>query len=420
MKKQWYFILAVGALLLGFVYYQARPLPPKKVTLTRATSQVELKLEACRNSNPYLQKLLLAYSKYVNDAVEKNQTPGAAVAIVRDTSIIYLKGFGLRAIDDSDSVDVNTVFRLGSVSKSFAAILAGRLVDDHLISWDDPVNKYLNDFQLKSKESTENLKLRHVLSHTIGLPYHAYTSMIEDGTNLDTMIHHLKDLDLIAQPGKMYSYQNVGYSLIGKVMESATGHSFERLLQEQIFHPLKMDHASASYNEILKVENRAKPHLFSKNGWQTIPISKHYYNVSPAGGVNASISDMALLLKALLNQKDFLQTTTLDEIFTPQVKATSRNRNFGMWHRPHASYYGLGWRIIHFGSDTLLYHGGYVNGYRSEVAIHRSKKLAISVLTNGSGNLADQSIPQFYKLYEAYADSIQMWERNYKSAQAKK
>jgi beta-lactamase class C len=109
-----------------------------------------------------------------------------------------------------------------------------------------------------------------------------------------------------------------------------------------------------------------------------------------------------------------MSDSTLNEIFEPQVKAISKNRNFWRWKRPRASYYALGWRVINFKDDTLEYHGGYVNGYRSEVAIDRKNRLAICVLTNSPGSLSDLSIPEFFKRYTQKADFIQDWDNRSK------
>jgi beta-lactamase class C len=149
-----------------------------------------------------------------------------------------------------------------------------------------------------------------------------------------------------------------------------------------------------------------------RKGWKATAIKNTYYNVAPAGGINASISDMAEWLKALLgSQKNFIENKTLDEIFTPTVKAKSKNRNFRRWIEPANSYYALGWRVLNFKNDTLLYHGGYVNGYRSEIALNRKNKIGICVLSNAPGSLVDNSVPYFFHLYFDQRKAIQDWDR---------
>jgi len=415
--------ILVGVLLLLFVGFMYLPLHEERIVATtttenKTTDSLALPpaapvtaVEVVATGNPYLQDALNSYQEFFKNAMARGMAPGAAVAIVYDTSVVFLKGFGLKQSGTTDSINVHTVFRLGSVSKCFASVLAGTLVSHHLIGWDDPILKYYPQFQLSSPEHASKVTIRHVLSHTTGLPYHAYTNMIEEHLPLDTLLASLKTVKLFGEPGQIYSYQNVGYSLIEKVVENATHQTFERALTENVFKPLGMYNSSASYLAIMNNDNVAKPHYFARKHWVPVPISDTYYNVSPAGGVNASIADMALWLKSLLTGgEDIMADTTLTEIFEPQVKAISKNRNFNRWKRPRSSYYALGWRVINFQNDQLLYHGGYVNGYRSEVAIDQKNKVAICVLTNSPGNLADVSVPEFFKRYSQKSDSIRYWQ----------
>jgi beta-lactamase class C len=289
-------------------------------------------------------------------------------------------------------------------------VLAGILVDEKRLKWDDQVVKYLPYFKLKSELSTQNLTLRNVLSHTTSLPYHAFTDRVEGGANFDTLVYHLRDLDLLGKPGQFYNYQNVGYSLIGEVVRSATGKTYAENLKEKIFDPLHMQTASASYEAIMQNSNVAKPHRHGKK-WIPMSISNTYYSVAPAGGINASIADMGRWLVALTKDSSaLLSRKTEEEIFHPVVRATPKNRYFWRWKPMRSAYYALGWRVLTFKNDTLDYHGGYVNGYRSEVAIHRKDKIAICVLVNAAGALADTSIPKFFELYSLHRDAIGRFE----------
>jgi beta-lactamase class C len=362
--------------------------------------------------NPYVLDLLNEYEGDILKLLAKTGTPGVAIAIVQDTAVLYMKAFGVKQVDTKDSIDVHTVFRLASVSKCFAPVLTGLLIEDGILSWNDRIIQHLPDFTLKSKVFTDSLTIRHVLSHTTGLPYHTYTNMVEEGMDLKSMLALLKDVNLTGRkPGEIYSYQNVAYSLIGEVIQAATGKTYETQMAERVFAPLKMTDASMSYADILLNKNVARPHLLWRKGWRVTSINDTYYNVAPAGGINASISDMAQYLKVLLGtREDFISGETLDEIFTPSVKARSKNRNFRRWIERADAYYALGWRVLNFKNDTLLYHGGYVNGYRSELAINRKNKIGICVLSNGPGSLADNSVPYFFSLYFNRRDSILHWQ----------
>jgi beta-lactamase class C len=398
----------VSVALISALFVTLLESPAEKVTATKVKVELPKKIEP----NPHFETLLTEYENTIRDLMAKTQTPGLAIAVVHDTTVIYMKGFGLREVGKPDSVDIHSVFRLASVSKCFAPVLTGLLVQDGILSWNDPVVRYVPDFALKSEENTKLLTLRHVLSHTTGLPYHTYTNLVEEGMDLHSMLALLKDVNLTSKPGEIYSYQNVAYSIIAEVIQAATGKTYEEMMAERVFKPLGMRDASMSYEDILLNKNVAHPHLMWRKGWRETSINDTYYNVPPAGGVNASIADMGQLLKGLMgSHHHFIQEKTLNEIFTPAVKAKSKNRNFRRWLEPANSFYAMGWRVLNFKRDTLLYHGGYINGYRSELAINRKNKIGICVLSNAPGNLIDNSIPYFFRLYFNKRDTILQWER---------
>lgn len=360
--------------------------------------------------NPYWEKLFAEYEESLVKLLHKTGTPGAAFAVVKDSAILYMTGIGLKSVRKSDSIDQHTVFRLGSVSKPYAAMLTSILVHEGYLQWDDPVVQYLPDFKLKSPDQTPCLTVRHVLSHTTGLPYHTYTTLVEDGLPLENMLERLADVQC-SRVGEVYSYQNVAFSLISAIIEEATGKTYEEMLYEKIFKPLQMNNASTSYEAMMANGNIAYPHLIRKRKWREIPISDKYYNVVPAGGVNASITDMAKWMKALLGSRpDVITRQSLGEIYEPFIAASAKNRNYRKIGKIKGAYYGMGWRILHFPSDTLVYHGGYVNGYRSEVAVYTKEHLGICILTNSPGRVADTAIPEFLELYKANQDSIKFWE----------
>lgn len=409
MKRKYLILVGVALTLLLLLvgkYFYFDTGTPSPLKILKRHRKVE--------TNPHLTRMIEDYEAELKLLQLFSKTPGAAIAIVKDSTIVYMKGFGVREIGKKDSVDVNTVFRIASVSKCFASFLTGILVEEHKLAWDDRVIRYVPGFSLSSAEETQKLTLRHVLSHSTGLPFHAYTNLVEDGHTIEDMLAQLKDVPMNGKVGEIYSYQNVAYSLIGEAIKSATGKSYEGWMIEKVFGPLNMKNASIDYASIMMNKNVAKPHLSQRKGWRKAKITNTYYNVSPAGGINASISDMAKWMVALLgNRPDVIHRETLDTLFSPQIKAPSKNRNYGRRHRLSDSYYGLGWRILHYPDDTLVYHGGYVNGYRSEVAVNQKDRIAICILANAPGELPDNGIPIFFDLLKKYRSEIALWDRKY-------
>ena len=352
-------------------------------------------------ADPVLSKVVAEYDKLFEKGFQKSKTPGAAVAIVKGDDVIYAKGFGVKKIGTKESVDINTVFRLASVSKGFAPVLTGTLVEDGLLKWDDKLQKYLPDFSLKSKEKTKYLELVNILGQTTGLPKHAYTDLIEECFDYEYIKDHLQEVSLIGKPGEHYSYQNVAYSLIGDVLKKATGKTYSELLKERIFRPLKMNDASTDYWSVVDKDNVAMPHVHYGRSFKEIENTSHYYSVVPAAGVNASASDMAKYMLALLgNYPEVIEEKTLGEIFTPRIKTARRNRHYASgWKAMKKAYYAMGWRVYEFANDTIVGHSGYVKGYKSEIAIHPKEKIGICVVSNAPTQLSGEMVPPFFKLY---------------------
>ena len=206
------------------------------------------------------------------------------------------------------------------------------------------------------------------------------------------------EVDLIGKPGSVYSYQNAVFSLIGEVIRNVSGKSYEQTLQDEVFGPLGMSDASASMDGFLAHTNAAMPHKGTGYGnWRQLAPSPKYYNAAPAGGVNASATDMARYMLAMLgNRPDVISRETLSQLGKPRIITPVRYRYFNNWKNLNKVYYGLGWRVLDMGNgENLLYHGGYVNGYRSEIALYPAKGIGICVLFNGASDISDECIPRF-------------------------
>lgn len=356
---------------------------------------------------PYVQE----YEKFALETMKETHQPGAAIAIVKGSEILYLKGMGVKSFGTTDSVDIHTVFRIASVSKGFAAILAGIMVQEKKFEWDDKVLKYLPDFALKDTFSTHHITIRHILSHTSGLPIHTFTNLIESRVPYETLRDNLRYVAPVAPLGKEFGYQNVVYSLIGDIIRKVTDKPYNEVLTEKVFIPLQMTDASASFESLDKDSNVALPHLKrSDSTFYACRNTPEYYSVLPAAGVNASISDMAKWLLALLgNNPEVISQETLKELFKPEVQVPKRRKyHIIRWRSIRETNYAMGWRVLNYGGETVIYHGGFVNGYRSEIGFCPSQKIGIVVLCNASGKLVNESIPTFFDDYFNHQNKLEI------------
>jgi beta-lactamase class C len=351
-----------------------------------------------RTARALPDSLMTGFDAYVQSVMAESLTPGLALAIVSDEKILYLKGFGVRKAGAREPVDANTVFRLASVSKGFASVLAGMCVRDSLLHWDDRVTQYLPDFALRDPMNTRELTIRHVLSHTSGLLAHSYDSLIEDNLKLEEMAPQLREVPVACAVGKCYAYQNVAYSLIGPIIKNAAGRTYEELLTERIFKPLGMANASLSREALLASGNFASPHVMRRSGWRVAEIKDTYYSVAPAAGVNASVHDAALWLRALLGgMPEILPPEVVAQVSEPFIPTPREKRRFNWNRRIRSAHYGMGWRVFDYAGHKMVYHSGGVRGYMSQIAFLPEEKIGVVVLQN-SWN----SSPFVYEFFDRY------------------
>ncbi|MCG8309956.1 MAG: beta-lactamase family protein [Cytophagales bacterium] len=391
--------LHIGILIFGLMH-----------VYTSITSKEEISHQL-PVSYPQLDLFLDEFDRMADTLFVRSKSPGAAIAIVRDGRIIYEKGFGVKSFGSNDPIDKHTTFRIASVSKTFAGVLTGKLVDRGILNWSDKVQLHFPQFELNNPEHAGMMEIDHILSQTTGLIQHAYTNFIEDGKTLNEMIGALPEVKLIAAPGKLFSYQNVAYSVIEPVLKSATGLDYATLIRKEIFEPLQMEDASLDYESMMANENIALPNFPKKGGWATGKISRTYYNVPSAGGINASISDMANYMIAMTGHRpDIISQDVIDVVFTPQVSTRLRWKYFSRWKDYKKSYYGYGWRIVENGESTIAYHGGYVNGFRSQLAINTDEDIGICILTNSPTSFSSVLVPKFLSLYDDYKEHLELEE----------
>ncbi len=352
-----------------------------------------------------LAELKGALTAYFEKAIVSGDIVGAGVSIVKGDSILISDGFGKRSFNLNDQVDGKTVFRLGSLSKGFAGVLAAKLVNEGKMSWSDKVSDYIPEFQLGDRNNTDNITLATILSQTSGAPYHSYTNLIEAGLPLSDIAKRFKGLTPNSKPGVTYSYQNAMFALSGEMMYKATDQDIKSLLSQEFFKPLKMNTISMDDKTLGLEENVAIPHSRRHNSWKTLKLTDNYYNAVAAGGVNASALDMAKWMELLLgHHPEIMDKPALNQAFNPFIEIKGNSKYYQKWPGHVSSYYGFGWRIHKFldmdsnEQKTIIHHGGSVNDFRNEIALFPDSDMGICVLLNSNSKLARTVIPDLYKI----------------------
>ena len=339
------------------------------------------------------------FISFMSQELDSSQTVGAAYTIVHNGDVAYTGTFGQREYGTDLEVNRHTLFRLASVSKGFAGALACFLELDGAFSLDDRVVDHYPGFELKDSLSTAGLTIRHLLSHTTGLVPYAYDNLVEANQELPEIIERLDEVDISAPPGELYGYQNVLFSMLDPIARRTTGVPYQVLLEEKIFKPLGMLDASAGPVEG-ESPNMAYPHVKTRSGYVSLDPHEGYYNVMPAAGVNASISDMEQWLLALLGQKpEMMPDTILSSLSTPLIYTPLKWRYTRYWKPFRERYYSLGWRIYNYQGRKIVYHGGYIRGYRAEIAFCAEENVGIAFLQNSPNGLASRCVPTFFDLF---------------------
>ena len=365
-------------------------------TMVKETEAVE---EIEEIKPPTLAELAIQkYDSLLTNELDSSGTVGAAFAIVDRDHIYLIKCYGVKEAGTTDSINKNTLFRLASVSKAISGVLAGTMLNDSLIGLNDRVIDYLPGFRLKDSLNTVDLTIRNILSHTSGLVPHAYDNLVEAKVPFRIIIDSLYHVDISGKPGEFYGYQNVVFSLFDTITTIKTSKSYGENLKEKVFQPFGMPNACAGFKAFKENKNKAMPHVLYRAGFRSIALNDRYYNTIPAAGINASIYDMANLVQHLL-----CDTLTgcgyMDTVFTAQVY-TPLNRNyFRRWGKVDSRHYGLGWRLVGYRNRKIAYHGGYVKGYRAEVAFCKEENIGIVYLSNSPNAMAAISIPLFLNTY---------------------
>lgn len=331
------------------------------------------------------------FDSHFRQVLDAAAIPGGAYAIVKDGQILRASGHGLRSSVGVEPVTDSTVFRIASVSKTFAAELTALLVREGKLRWEDRVSAFVPQLQLKSANHLQLLQIQHLLGQSSGIVSNAYDNLLDANMPLPKILPRFRELKPICQPGQCYSYQNILFSLIEPAIERVTRQPYSSLVQHRFFDPLKMHNASVGIQAFLATPNRALPHIKRKGLWVQTEVQSGYYEVPPAAGVNASANDLGKWLLAQMGSNPDVVPPQIVEQLTAKRVRTLRDMRRKAWRGQLTdAHYGLGWRIYQIGKEEIYLHSGWVKGYVAEVAYSKTHRTGLVVLLNAeSGAIND-------------------------------
>ncbi len=335
------------------------------------------------------------FERLAENLVAGQKVPGLAMAIVQDGRVLSARGYGITSVNQPEMVDEHTVFRLASLSKSFAATATGMLVNEGRLRWDSRVVDYYPTLQFSQPQAAVQLTVADVLSHRVGIGHNAFDRDLEGNAEYDSLVRKIAYAPMQCAPGECYAYQNIAYSLIGDVVRGASGQSYEQWVAQRLFKPLGMHDASYGLDGIAGSARWAKPHVRAGRGWSAVYPKPTYYRVAPAAGVNASASDMAQWLLAQGGHRpDVLSGALLATLHAPLIDTPAEMRS-SQWRRDriNAAGYGLGWRVFDYAGHRVVFHGGAVQGYRGVIALMPERDLGVAILWNANSGAPSGLLP---------------------------
>lgn len=338
-----------------------------------------------------------AFAQQFELQLAARDVPGGAFAIVYRGQILRLGTYGHTDRSAARPIDANTRFRIASLSKGFSGVLAATLAAENRFSLDQPVSAFTPSFRLRAQPRP--LTVEDVLGQRSGYVRNAYDNLLEAGISRAEILPRFSTLEPLCAPGKCYSYQNNVFSLVEDVIDKSAGQPYPLALRERIFEPLGMVGASVGYNAFISAENHAKPHLKTRSGWRESRPRTTYYQVPSAAGINAGVIDMAQWVVALLGHRpDVVSAAVVEEVLTPRIRTANELANRHWRDVLQDAWYGLGWRIYQLPEARLALHGGWVAGYRAEIAFSRDLDLGIVILSNAETRAVGVLNRQFWDL----------------------
>ena len=343
------------------------------------------------STQPWLQEFA---ENTQQQAVNKN-LPGYVFAYIEKGKVAKVFLYG-KETKNGASINTDTVFRLASVSKTFTSMLMAKYVAQQRLDWQQPIAQLVPDYAFAAS-GDKALQLQHIVGQSSGFMPNAYDNLIEANYPLPKVLTMLSELTPLCAPGKCYTYQN---ALFGVIEEYFSQHhsSYGQALNQEIIKPLNMPHASVGKVALQAEKNWARPHVaVGRSDWRAVSVRDDYYQYSPAAGVNASIEDMVLWVRALLGEQPDILPDSLVQTVTRPITLSKRETYRREWRQYlKDAHYGLGWRIYDFNGHTLNYHGGWVQGYRADVAFAPDYGVGYVMLMNAESNLINQFTADFW------------------------
>ena len=328
--------------------------------------------QAARQAAPLPPEKVKQIEALVGAEMAKQKIPGMTVAVVSDRQVRWTAGFGSQDVENNVAAKPATVYRLGSISKPITAVAVMQLFERGRLDLDAPVQKYCPAFPEKQWPVTT----RQVLGHLAGIRH--YKSAEEFNSTrfyagVAAGLDMFKDEPLLHEPGTKYNYTTHGYSVLGCVVEGASGRTFADFVSENVFKPAAMERIRVdSVADI--IPDRAQGYRITDKGVLTnSPLADNSYKV-PGGGFVSTAEDLARFAVALQTFK-LLKRETVELMYAPQRTKDGKETS-----------YGLGWGVSKRpAGERAVGHSGGQQRVSTFLHMQPEQGLAVVIMSNLEG-----------------------------------
>ncbi|MGN7400673.1 serine hydrolase domain-containing protein [Cytobacillus praedii] len=314
--------------------------------------------------------------QFIQSKMEKNNIPGASVAITHKDKVIFSKGYGQTA--DKIPVTSDTPFPIASLSKSFTALAVMQLVEDGRVNLDKPVVNYISSLNLHDKKGSK-ITVRHLLNQTSGLTDRVNPDMTlnPQPNSLKAAIDRLKNVDLASEPGQKYHYHNPNYQILARLVEVVSKEKFSDYLTNHIFKPLDMKHTYnvTNTNELNKSDKLSSGHFFLFG--KPVAVNEPEWFIDGPAGIVSTADDMANWLISQQNGGLYKNIQILSSSGI-QIMQTSASSEIS---------YGMGWNIGETeDGQKQVQHSGILWTYKAEEVLLPEDGYGVVMLFNSGIN----------------------------------
>ncbi len=325
---------------------------------------------------------------YIEKSMKQWQVPGVAVAIVKDDKVVLAKGYGTRTYGKNEPVDENTLFAIGSQTKTFTATALAMLVGEGKLGWDDRMIERLPGFKVQDDVATSYATIRDALSHRSGVREIGEDWHMNPSLSRKEVLQTMKYLPPANDFRSGYHYSNKMFLAAGEIVPEVTGISWDDFIETRIFKVLGMKNSNTSITKFGFNNNVATPHIPMIDNDKAIIVPYHNIDsIGPAGSINSSAIDMAQWLRFQLNNGKLAEEVIVAEHAlneTRQIHNTVTGANEGLFSGigMGETTHGLGVFINELEGYKVYQHAGAIDGHVSMSAFVPELDLGVVVLAN--------------------------------------